>query len=229
MKKLISLYTLGLLFITAVLSQGLNAAEYSSAAHQHMKDPQLPKVIILLGAPGSGKGTQAVKLSEELKIPHISTGDIFRDNVKNETKLGKKAKSYMDAGKLVPDSLVTELLKDRLTNPDTAHGYILDGYPRTVAQAKEFDHIIGSDAKIIAIYLDVHDDIIMQRIAKRAKETGGSRSDDSPQIAKKRLKIYHEQTAPVMDYYKKKGQLTRIDAEQGLEESYEEILSVYRK
>lgn len=216
MKKLNSIASIWLLLLGIIASPQLFAA-------------QTQNIIILLGAPGSGKGSQATKLTQELKIPHISTGDLFRDNIKNNTELGKEAKQYMDAGKLVPDSLVTKLLKDRLSKTDTQNGYILDGYPRTVAQAKEFDRIAGKNAKLIVIYLDVSDQELFNRIAKRAQETGGQRSDDTPEIAKERIKVYHQQTAPVINYYKKKGQLTTIDGSKGIDNTYKQIINAYNE
>lgn len=188
-----------------------------------------PKIIILLGAPGSGKGTQAVKLAQELNIPHISTGDILRENVKEETPLGKEAKGYMDSGKLVPDKLVSQLLYERLTKPDAASGYILDGYPRTVAQAKELNEKLKGKVEILAIYLEVSDKIIIDRILKRAKESEVARSDDTKEIIQKRLKVYYEQTKPVIDYYKHMGKLVTVDAKGEQQNTLDEILAAYRK
>lgn len=228
MKKLLSTTTLTLLFICQIFYQNIAIAENLNSKNVN-PETKVPKVIILLGAPGSGKGTQAVKLSKELKIPHISTGDIFRDNVKNNTELGKKVKSYMDAGKLVPDELVTELLQDRLSQKDAEKGYILDGYPRTLKQAEDFEKFAGKKLNIIAIYLDVSDAVLLERINKRAKESKVVRSDDKPEIAKDRIKVYHKQTAPLIDYYKKKGQLTTLKGEEGIEKNYDEILKIYRQ
>ncbi len=188
-----------------------------------------PKVIILIGAPGSGKGTQAVTLSKELKIPHISTGDILRENVKQGTPLGKKAKGYMDAGKLVPDELVSQLLYDRLSKPDATSGYILDGYPRTVSQAKELNEHLKDKVNIFAIYLNVSEDVIVQRILKRANESEVKRSDDTPEVIKERLKVYSEQTEPVINYYKQLGQLVTVDASKEQQETADKIISVYKQ
>ena len=185
-----------------------------------------PKIIILLGAPGSGKGTVAVKLAQELKIPHISTGDILRENVKKETALGKEAKSFMDAGKLVPDNKVSEMLFQRISEPDAANGYILDGYPRTVSQAKELDTRLSGKTNIIVIKLSANDDILIKRIVQRGLES--KRSDDTAEVAKQRLKVYYDQTEPVIDYYKKKGILQSVEADKKPEEVFAKIMEVYK-
>lgn len=133
----------------------------------HAGGDAVKRVIILMGPPGSGKGTQAVKIKDELNIAHISTGDILRENIRNQTELGKKAKVYMDQGKLVPDDLVLDLLFDRVSKPDAANGYLLDGFPRTIAQAEELDARLGNNIKIQAINLKVSDDLIIKRISGR--------------------------------------------------------------
>lgn len=219
---------LGLVFNTAILAA--EPANHKSAVTQSNPRIELkPKIIILLGAPGSGKGTQAVMLAKELKIPHISTGDILRENVKNGTPLGKEAKTYMDSGQLVPDKLVANLLYQRLSESDAANGYILDGYPRTVSQAKELQEHLRGKVEVQAIYLNVPDSIITERILNRAKQSEVARSDDTPDVIQKRLSVYHEQTEPVINYYKTAGQLTTIDADKEQTKTLEEILSVYRK
>lgn len=169
-------------------------------------------VVILLGAPASGKGTQAVQLAEFLKVPHISTGDLFRANISQNTELGKKAKSYMDQGKLVPDELVLEMVSDRIKKPDTAKGYILDGVPRTIFQADELQKMLDPNAKLYVLNLEVSDNTIIQRAL------GRKRSDDTLEVVKERLRTYHEHTAPLLDYYKKKGLLQNIDGEKSPEE-----------
>lgn len=238
-KSAISFITTLLLFIAFTISSPLQATgpakakapstEAAQGANQTSPKTAAPNILILLGAPGSGKGTQAVKLSEQLKIPHISTGDLFRENIKNNTKLGQEAKSYIDSGKLVPDSLTAKLLKDRLSKPDTKYGYILDGYPRNVEQAKDLSNIIPKNAKVSVFYLDVSDNVLMERIMKRAQESGVKRSDDTPEIAKERIKVYHEQTAPVINYYQEKGLLKKVDGEKGPDYTNEQIMATYTK
>lgn len=194
-------------------------------------------VLILLGPPGSGKGTQSTQLSKELGIPHISTGDLFRDNIKSATSLGKKAKSYIDAGQLVPDAVVLEMLFDRISQPDSGKGFLLDGFPRTIPQAEAFDlYIEKTEARIIVFNLDVPDEVIVQRAAGRltcakcgqvhnkALSLNASaghcdkcdgdlvqRSDDQPEVVKERLRVYHAQTEPLIKYYEQKGVLTTFD------------------
>lgn len=220
---------LGLCLLVTLMGIALHAAEPSSG---------MRKIIILLGPPGSGKGTQAVRLSKELGIPHISTGDLFRDNLSRNTDLGKKAKTYMEAGKLVPDEVVLEMLFDRVSRPDCQNGYLLDGFPRTIAQAEALDKHLKKGDAIIALDLKVNDDVIVKRISGRltCKEgghiqnkyfsapkkegicdtCGGTlvhRSDDSPEVVKERLKVYHDQTEPLIQYYEKKGVLKHINGE----------------
>lgn len=166
------------------------------------------RVLIILGPPASGKGTQAVDLSKTLSLPHISTGDILRANISNSTKLGVEAKTYMDMGKLVPDDLVLSMLFDRIAQDDAKKGYILDGFPRTIAQAEALEKHLPKDASLTVLNLDVSDDTIVKRAL------GRKRSDDTLEIVKERLKAYHAQTAPLIDFYTKKGLLQHIDGEQ---------------
>lgn len=209
---------------------------------------QKQKVLILLGPPGSGKGTQAVKISKEMNIPHISTGDLFRDNISRNTELGEKAKAYMHEGKLVPDELVVNMLLDRVSKEDCKTGYLLDGFPRTVNQAIEFDSVLNQNTYLTVLYLDVSDEAVMQRISGRlsCKECGSiynryftppeqegicdhcghelvQRADDKPDVVKNRLKVYQEQTAPLIDYYQSKKVLKRIDGEASPSEIYHQI------
>ena len=190
--------------------------------------------IIMLGAPGAGKGTQAKKIADKYQIPHISTGDIFRANIKEGTELGKKAKSYMDQGLLVPDELTLELIMDRFQNPDCANGYVLDGFPRTIPQAEALTAALEKNGETIdyAINVEVPDENIVARMSGRraclacgatyhvvyapTKEEGicdrcGEklvlRDDDKPETVKKRLDVYHSQTQPLIDYYTKQGKL----------------------
>lgn len=209
--------------------------------------------VIMLGAPGAGKGTQAKRIAAEYKIPHISTGDIFRENIKGQTELGQKAKVYMDQGLLVPDELVLELIMDRFQAPDCRNGYVLDGFPRTIPQAKALDAALAKNNDRIeyAIDVDVADEVIIGRMAgRRACLNCGRtyhvdtlkpkvdgicdycetelvlRDDDKPETVKKRLEIYHEQTQPLLDYYKEKGILFSVDGTGAIDDIYKEIISI---
>ncbi|HPU63245.1 MAG TPA: adenylate kinase [Mobilitalea sp.] len=209
--------------------------------------------IIMLGAPGAGKGTQAKKIAAKFNIPHISTGDIFRKNIKNQTTLGKKAQKYIDKGLLVPDDLVLELVMERINEPDCKDGYVFDGFPRTIPQAKALDEALKmkNDRMQYAIDVDVPDEVIIRRMAGRRvcpncgktyhtetlrpKTEGicdscGSelilRDDDNPETVKKRLTVYHEQTQPLIDYYKQKGILYSVDGTKDIEEIYNEIVEI---
>jgi adenylate kinase len=167
--------------------------------------------LLLIGPPGAGKGTQASKLSEVFGIPAISTGDIFRENVKNQTPLGLEAKSYMDSGDYVPDSLTNKLVRDRLKNPDCANGFLLDGYPRTADQVSELDSILketkGSLDAVIQLTADT--DEVVRRLAKRAIDQG--RSDDTEDVIRNRMSVYEEQTAPLITMYAARGFLIMVD------------------
>lgn len=190
--------------------------------------------IIFLGAPGVGKGTYTSRVKEKYGIPHISTGDIFRENIKNNTSLGKEAKSYMDAGKLVPDEVTINMVKERFKQPDAKKGYILDGFPRTIPQAEALSSFSKVD---VVINFVAKDSTIIQRLSGRricrkcqaifhvknippkvegiCDKCGGEiyqREDDKPEAIKHRLKVYSDQTSPLIDYYKKKNLLHVIDA-----------------
>lgn len=167
--------------------------------------------LLLIGPPGAGKGTQASKLSEVFGIPAISTGDIFRANVKNETPLGLEAKSYMDRGAYVPDELTNKLVRDRLQNPDCANGFLLDGYPRTADQVNELDDILReTDSSLDAvIQLTADTDEVVKRLAKRAIEQG--RSDDTEDVIRNRMAVYEDQTAPLISLYAARGSLIMVD------------------
>jgi len=196
--------------------------------------------IILLGPPGAGKGTQAKNLSERLKIPRISTGDLLRQNVKENTELGRQAKKIMEKGDLVPDNLVTEMLIEQLSSPNSKDGFILDGYPRNIAQAKKLDEILGKKAKEdeYVIYLDTSQPVIIQRLTGRrvcsrcginyhiknmppkhdmvCDKCGGpliQRVDDKEETIKNRLKVYLNETSSLIDYYDKNKRLGRICAD----------------
>ena len=182
--------------------------------------------IVLLGAPGSGKGTQATLLKEKLDVPHISTGDLLRAAVKAGTELGLKAKAIMDAGELVSDDLVLGMLRERLTQPDAAGGFILDGYPRNLAQAEALDKLLAELKLPVeeAIQIEIDPELIVQRLAKRAVEEG--RSDDSEETVRRRLDIYAEQTAPVVDYYAEQEKLAQVLGVGTIDEVNERIVAV---
>ena len=206
---------------------------------------------ILLGPPGAGKGTQAVKIVEKYNIPHISTGDIFRDNIKNGTELGKKAQEYMNRGELVPDDLVIEIATTRLLEDDCKNGFLLDGFPRTVYQAEKLDEFLAAHGSKIdkVIDLEVEEDVLMVRLTGRrvCKACGASyhvvnippkkegicdvcggeliqRADDNAETAKNRIDVYNEQTRPLVDYYEKAGNLARIDGSTPLEVTIKGII-----
>jgi len=212
------------------------------------------KAIIFLGPPGAGKGTHAKEISSILNIPHISTGDIFRDAIKNQTELGMKVKEFLDSGKLVPDELVWEVVKDRLDAEDCKNGFILDGFPRTILQAELLDkYLKEKNADLKVIYLDASDDLVIKRLSSRrvCKNCGAiynlismppkkegicdicggelyQRSDDYPDVIKKRLETYYKETQPLIDYYKNRGVMYTISAEKDREEVLQEILKVVK-
>lgn len=209
--------------------------------------------IIMLGAPGAGKGTQAKKLAAKYGIPHISTGDIFRANIKNGTDLGKKAKVFMDQGLLVPDELVVDLVVDRFKEPDCENGYVLDGFPRTIPQAKSLDDALAknNDAVEYAIDVDVPDANIVNRMSGRRACVGCGatyhvvtippkkesicdicagelilRDDDKPETVEKRLMVYHEQTQPLIEYYQNKSILKSVDGTMDPDTTFNEIVKI---
>lgn len=209
--------------------------------------------IIMLGAPGAGKGTQAKKIAAKYNIPHISTGDIFRANIKNGTELGKKAKTYMDQGLLVPDELVVDLVVDRLNQEDCKDGYVLDGFPRTIPQAEALDGALGKLGQKVdfAIDVDVPDENIIHRMGGRRACVGCGatyhveyaptkvegicdmcgqelilRDDDKPETVKKRLGVYHEQTKPLIDYYTTAGILKTVDGTIDIEDVFQAIVNI---
>ncbi|MCI5821746.1 MAG: adenylate kinase [Lachnospiraceae bacterium] len=209
--------------------------------------------IIMLGAPGAGKGTQAKQIASKYQIPHISTGDIFRANIKNGTELGKKAKEYMDQGLLVPDELTCDLVMDRISQDDCANGFVLDGFPRTIPQAEALDAALTKvGAKMdFAIDVDVPDSHIVNRMSGRRAclncgatyhvvaippkkegicDTCGKelvlRDDDKPETVQKRLDVYHDQTQPLIDYYKNQGILKSVDGTVPMEEVFANIVEI---
>ena len=209
--------------------------------------------IVMLGAPGAGKGTQAMMISEKYGLPHISTGDIFRANIKNGTELGMRAKAYMDEGRLVPDELTVELLLDRVKEEDCRNGYVLDGFPRTIPQADVLTEALAKSGDKVdyAINIDVPDENIVRRMSGRRaclncgatyhiehippKKEGicevcgkelVQRDDDRPETVLKRLSVYHEQTQPLIDYYEKAGVLRNVDGTRSLEEVFSDIVKL---
>ena len=180
--------------------------------------------LVLLGAPGSGKGTQATRLREHLQVPHISTGELLRAAVKAQTPLGLQADAVMKAGNLVSDEIVLGMLEERFTQPDTRNGFILDGYPRNLAQADALDKLLSRIGQPFdyAVQLEVPTELLVERIAGRAKAEG--RADDSPDAVRKRLQVYDDSTAPVIDYYRQHGHLTVVDGVGSLDEVFTRIL-----
>jgi adenylate kinase len=181
--------------------------------------------LLLIGAPGAGKGTQAMKLAETFGIPAISTGDIFRHNVKNETELGKLAKSYMDRGEYVPDSVTNDLVRDRLTHDDAKPGFLLDGYPRTADQVVELDGMLAdAGTKLEAVVLLTADtDEVVRRLLNRAIEQG--RADDTEDVIRRRLEVYEEQTAPLINTYAARDLVVTVDGLGAVDEVTGRILA----
>jgi adenylate kinase len=212
--------------------------------------------VVLLGAPGAGKGTQAERLSENLGIPQVSTGDLFRENLKKETELGLLAKQYMESGELVPDEVTVAMVRERLSRSDAAKGAILDGFPRTIAQAEalaELLHDMGAELDVVP-YIKVPEDVLLARLAGRwtcrkcgamyhelfsppqepgvCDKCGGElyqRPDDTPETQKHRIEVYFEQTAPLIDYYQDKGLLVEVDGRPGIEEIQAELLDIIKQ
>lgn len=182
--------------------------------------------IVLLGAPGSGKGTQAALLVEELGLPHISTGELLRSAVKARTELGLQAKVVMDRGELVSNEIMLGLIEERLSKADVGGGFILDGYPRNIVQAEALDVLLDRLDQPVdeALQIDIDIDMVVARIAKRAAEEG--RSDDTEETVRKRMEVYAAQTAPVVDYYGNKGVLSRVLGEGSIDEVFQRIKGV---
>ena len=210
----------------------------------------MAKYLVLFGPPGVGKGTQAERLKEELRIAHVATGDLFRDNLKRETELGKLAKSYMDRGALVPDEVTIGMVRERLKEPDTQNGVLFDGFPRTVAQAEALDRLLGErNGKIEKVlFINATPEVLLERLGNRwtCKQCGAvynanskpprvagvcdvcggevyQRPDDKPEVQKKRIDVYLEQTSPLIEYYDRLGMLTRIDGQQLIEKVYADV------
>lgn len=209
--------------------------------------------LIMLGAPGAGKGTQAKKIAAKYQIPHISTGDIFRANIKAGTELGMKAKSYMDQGQLVPDEVTIGMLLDRISQDDCQNGYVLDGFPRTIPQAESLTAALKERGEKMdyAVNVDVPDANIVERMSGRRACLGCGatyhivynapkaegicdacgeklvlRDDDKPETVQKRLSVYHEQTQPLIDYYKQEGILAEVDGTQDMEKVFQDIVKI---
>ena len=180
--------------------------------------------LVLLGAPGSGKGTQAARLKEHLQVPHISTGDLLRAEVAAGSPLGLQAREVMARGELVSDDILLGMLKDRFSRDDTRAGFILDGYPRNLAQAAALDELLAELGQKFdaAVQLTVDNELIVERLAGRAKAEG--RADDNPESVRKRLEVYDQQTAPVIEFYRQHGQLTIVDGVGGLDEVFTRII-----
>ncbi len=176
--------------------------------------------VVLLGPPGAGKGTQAVRLAEKLGVPHISTGDLFRDNISNGTELGVRAKHYLDAGELVPTSLTNDLVDDRLNDSDAAAGFILDGFPRTIDQARALhDMLERRGSKLDAVLeLRVPEEVLVERLAARG------RADDTEDVIRNRFRVYRDETAPLLDYYENEHELKTVDAVGTLDEVFDRAL-----
>jgi adenylate kinase len=212
--------------------------------------------VVLLGPPGVGKGTQAERLCEELELPHISSGELFRENIKGGTPLGKQAQSYIDRGELVPDQITIAMVAERLNEPDSAEGAVLDGFPRTIEQADALDEVLGKRGHSVGLvpYINASTETLLQRLGGRwtcrdcqmvyhalfspPREPGRcdvcggelyQRPDDTPETHRRRIEVYQEQTAPLAEYYRERGLLAEIDGEADIEAVYTDLLSAVRR
>ena len=185
--------------------------------------------IILLGGPGAGKGTQATKLKDYYKIPHVSTGEVLREARASGAELGKKAAEYMDAGKLLPDNIILGIVGEKLDMPEMKDGYLFDGFPRTIPQAEGLDDLLESKNGAIdaVVSIEVPDEIVVERLLKRAEIEG--RSDDNRETIENRLKVYYDQTEPLKQYYRDRGLLKSIDGIGTVDEVFERIRAVLGK
>ena len=232
------------------IALGLCLCPFLGGQSMASETPKIP-LIVLIGGPGSGKGTLAASLVKEFGVTHISTGDMFRYHIKSETAIGKKAKSYIESGKLAPDELVIDMLADRLTQPDCQKGALLDGFPRTLAQAKALENITKDKYDVVVLYLDVSDATILQRLTgRRSCPSCGAvfhttfappkqpnvcdacgatlivRNDDREETIKERLAIFHQQNEPLKAYYATKGLLSTIEGEKGATSVAEQAIKV---
>lgn len=185
--------------------------------------------LLLIGPPGAGKGTQAAALAEHYQIPAISTGDIFRANVAERTELGQQAQRYMDAGEYVPDDVTNAMVRDRLAEPDTASGFLLDGYPRTADQVEQLDAMlqdagVGLDAVAL---INAEPDVVVERLLARAQEQG--RSDDNEEVIRRRLEVYSQQTAPIVDIYRERGLVVDVDGVGEISEVTDRLIAALDK
>ncbi len=208
------------------------------------------KFIVLLGPPASGKGTQAARLREALDLPHVASGDLFRENLKNQTELGRKARAYMDRGELVPDDVTIAMVMERLSRPDCAHGALLDGFPRTIAQAQALDAALAARGARVGLVpnIVVPNEVLVERVSGRrlcrtcgeayhvrfnlpqkpgvCDKDGGElyqRDDDQPETVRKRLEVYWRQTSPLIDYYNQRGLLVEIDGDQTIDDVWADL------
>ncbi|MCP5506067.1 MAG: adenylate kinase [Chlamydiales bacterium] len=237
-----------------MLTPTLSIASLKAPLLEAQRQVNQTVVLILLGPPGAGKGTQAAILSETLQLPHISTGDLLRSNIKEGTELGKTAKGFMDEGKLVPDTLILDMLFARVKQADCQKGYILDGFPRTLPQAEAYDKRLGAGCKTIALNLSLSQEEIINRLSKRLTcqecstpyhlihsppKTEGTcdectgtliqRSDDKEEVIRKRLSVYETQTAPLIEHYSKENALKQVSCSQSIDEVLTEILDYLRE
>lgn len=183
------------------------------------------KFLVMIGPPGAGKGTQAVRLQQALGMPHVSTGFIFRQNLQEQTELGRLAQSYMDAGELVPDDVTVAMVRDRLAQPDCATGAILDGFPRTPTQAAALDAILAEQGSELALvpYIQVPREELVARLLNRAQKEG--RTDDNEETIRNRMRVYEEQTAPLLDYFRQRKLLVNINGDQSIDAVFAELLA----
>jgi adenylate kinase len=178
--------------------------------------------LVLVGPPGAGKGTQAVALSEKLSVPHISTGDLFRAHVSQQTPLGEEAKRYLDSGELVPDTVTNEMVRERLAEPDAKSGFLLDGFPRTTKQAEVLEQILAERSTVLdaVIQLSVPEDVVVERLLSRG------RSDDTEEVIRRRQQVYHSETAPLLDHYR--AILVPVDGVGDVDEISARVLTALR-
>lgn len=181
--------------------------------------------LLVMGPPGAGKGTQCVKLAEHFSVPHISSGDLFRHHISNKTTLGQTVQKYLDSGEYVPDQITTEMVRERLDQPDASEGFVLDGYPRTTVQVGDLDSMLATTASGLnsVLVISVPENDLVARLAKRASEQG--RADDDESVVRRRVQVYQEQTEPVLELYRKRGQVIEIDGLGSVDEVFSRLLA----